>query len=57
MAANELKINNNYQTVIGEFPKVGISPAIDGRKRGVRESLEGQTMKMAKTAAAHISKT
>ena len=55
MATNELKINNNYQTVIGEFPKVGIRPAIDGRMNGVRESLEGQTMKMAKTAAALIS--
>jgi L-fucose isomerase len=55
MVSNELKINNNYQTVIGEFPKVGIRPAIDGRMNGVRESLEGQTMKMAKNAAALIS--
>ena len=31
MANNELKINHNYQTVIGDFPKVGIRPAIDGR--------------------------
>ena len=55
MATNELKINNNYQTVIGDFPKIGIRPAIDGRMKGVRESLEGQTMKMAKNAAALIS--
>lgn len=55
MATNELKINNNYQTVTGDFPKVGIRPAIDGRMNGVRESLEGQTMKMAKTAAVLIS--
>lgn len=55
MANNELKINNNYQTVIGDFPKVGIRPAIDGRMNGVRESLEEQTMKMAKNAAAMIS--
>ncbi len=55
MATNELKINDNYQTVIGEYPKVGIRPAIDGRMNGVRESLEGQTMKMAKNAAALIS--
>ena len=55
MATNELKINNNYQTVIGDFPKVGIRPVIDGRMNGVRESLEGQTLKMAKNAAALIS--
>jgi len=44
----ELKLNHNYQTVIGDFPRVGIRPAIDGRMLGVRESLEDQTMKMAK---------
>jgi L-fucose isomerase len=55
MAANELKINTHYQTVIGDYPKVGIRPAIDGRMNGVRESLEGQTMKMAKNAANLIS--
>jgi L-fucose/D-arabinose isomerase len=55
MTTNELKINNNYQRVIGEFPKVGIRPVIDGRMNGVRESLEGQTMKMAKTAASLIT--
>jgi hypothetical protein len=37
------------------FPKVGIRPVIDGRRHGVRESLEEQTMNMAKTAAALIS--
>ena len=37
------------------FPKVGIRPIIDGRRRGVRESLEVQTMEMAKTAAKLIS--
>jgi L-fucose isomerase len=50
------KVNSSFQTVIGAFPKVGIRPAIDGRMNGVRESLEGQTMKMAKNAAALISK-
>ena len=39
------------------FPKVGIRPIIDGRRRGVRESLETQTMDMAKTAADLISKS
>lgn len=41
--------------LIGKFPKVGIRPIIDGRQGGVRESLEDQTMNMAKNAAALIS--
>jgi len=40
--------------LIGQAPKVGIRPTIDGRLEGVRESLEEQTMKMAKGAAALI---
>jgi L-fucose isomerase len=36
-------------------PKVGIRPTIDGRRGGVRESLEEQTMNMAKNAAKLIS--
>ncbi len=56
MVKNEFKVATNYQTVIGDFPKVGIRPIIDGRERGVRESLEKQTMGMAKSAAALISK-
>lgn len=39
---------------IGRLPKVGIRPVIDGRERGVRESLEEQTMNMAKAAAKLI---
>ena len=38
-----------------ELPKIGIRPVIDGRQRGVRESLEEQTMNMAKAAAKLIS--
>jgi L-fucose isomerase len=33
------------------FPKIGIRPTIDGRLGGVRESLEQQTMDMAKNVA------
>ncbi|MDR2887322.1 MAG: L-fucose isomerase [Bacteroidales bacterium] len=40
---------------MGDYPKVGIRPAIDGRMNGVRESLENQTMNMARNAAALIS--
>lgn len=36
-------------------PKIGIRPTIDGRCCGVRESLEKQTMDMAKSAAKLIS--
>jgi L-fucose isomerase len=39
----------------GSLPKIGIRPVIDGRQRGVRESLEVQTMNMAKSAAKLIS--
>jgi L-fucose/D-arabinose isomerase len=39
---------------IGRLPKVGIRPVIDGREMGVRESLEVQTMNMAKAAAKLI---
>jgi L-fucose isomerase len=56
MDNDDIKINRNYQTVIGDYPKVGIRPVIDGRKRGVRESLEKQTMNMARSAATLISK-
>jgi len=34
--------------------KIGIRPTIDGRQMGVRESLEEQTMNMAKSAATFI---
>lgn len=40
--------------LIGRLPKVGIRPVIDGRERGVRESLEVQTMNLAKAAAQLI---
>ena len=39
----------------GSLPKVGIRPTIDGRRGGVCESLEDQTMGMAKRVAELIS--
>ena len=39
----------------GENPKIGIRPTIDARQGGVRESLEAQTMNMAKNLANFIS--
>ena len=37
------------------LPKIGIRPAIDGRRKGVRESLEAQTMSMARRTADFLS--
>jgi L-fucose/D-arabinose isomerase len=39
----------------GSLPKIGIRPTIDGRRKGVRESLEKQTMDMAISAAQFFS--
>ena len=41
--------------MITTLPKIGIRPTIDGRRKGIRESLEVQTMNMAKAAAELIS--
>lgn len=40
--------------MIENYPKIGIRPTIDGRRRGVRESLEAQTMGMAQRVAKFI---
>jgi L-fucose isomerase len=41
---------------IGAMPKIGIRPTIDGRRNGVRESLEDQTMGLARATAELLSK-
>lgn len=41
--------------LIGRMPRIGIRPCIDGRRLGVRESLEERTMNMARSAAALIT--
>jgi L-fucose/D-arabinose isomerase len=41
--------------LIGSLPKIGIRPIIDGRRRGVRESLEETTMSMARSVSKLIS--
>ncbi len=46
-----MKINKPVNRLIGQMPKIGIRPAIDGRRQGVRESLEKTTMNMAKSVA------
>jgi L-fucose/D-arabinose isomerase len=40
---------------VGGWPRIGIRPTIDGRRRGVRESLEEQTMGLARAAARLIT--
>ncbi len=50
-----MKVHTGESWYAGSLPKIGIRPTIDGRMRGVRESLEDQTMNMAKAAAALIS--
>ncbi|WP_407270898.1 L-fucose isomerase [Radiobacillus sp. PE A8.2] len=39
----------------GSLPKIGIRPTIDGRRKGVRESLEENTMNLAKAVAQMLS--
>jgi len=41
----------------GTPPRIGIRPTIDGRTNGVRESLEEQTMNMARATAELLSST
>lgn len=48
-------MNNTSFRLIGSLPKIGIRPIIDGRRKGVREALEDQTMGMAKAVAQLLS--
>ena len=52
---NASVVNQKKGRLQGENPKLGIRPTIDGRQGGVRESLELQTMNMAKSVAELIS--
>lgn len=45
---NQSNICNRLQT---ELPRIGIRPVVDGRRGGIRESLEDVTMDMAKRTA------
>lgn len=50
-----MKVLPPRERLRGTLPKIGIRPAIDGRLGGIRESLENQTMEMARTAAKLFS--
>jgi L-fucose isomerase len=52
----EIKMNSPRNRLIGDMPKIGIRPTIDGRRKGVRESLEEQTMGMARATADFLTK-
>ncbi|MGH7595598.1 MAG: L-fucose isomerase [bacterium] len=52
---NAMKMIGPQKRLRGSLPKIGIRPVIDGRRKGVRELLENQTMQMAKSAAKFLS--
>jgi len=49
-----MKVNGPMNRYYGSLPKIGIRPTIDGRRRGVRESLEEKTMEMARKTAKFL---
>ncbi len=53
-ASGTLRVNGPRNRLIGDMPKVGLRPTIDGRLQGVRESLEKTTMSMARNVARLI---
>ncbi len=52
-----LPVNPPRNRLVGPMPKIGIRPAIDGRRKGVRESLEAQTLAMAGRVAEFLTGT
>ena len=53
--AQQHPMNRPVQRLRTAHPRIGIRPVIDGRRKGVRESLEQQTMTMAKSAADFLT--
>jgi len=51
----DIKVTFPQNRLVGDMPRIGIRPTIDGRRGGVRESLEGQTMAQAKSVANLLS--
>lgn len=48
--------NDPVNRLRGTLPRIGIRPTIDGRRQGVRESLENQTMAMAQSVVHLLEK-
>ena len=56
MMKDELSLTYSLRNrLVGSYPKIGIRPIIDGRRRGIRESLEGPTMALARSAASFLT--
>jgi L-fucose isomerase len=51
----EMPVSRFQNRLIGRLPKIGIRPTIDGRRKGVRESLEDQTMGMARAVESMLT--
>ncbi len=51
----DFALNPPKNRLVGSMPKIGIRPTIDGRLGGVRESLEQQTMAMARAVATLLT--
>lgn len=51
MDNEDTRSNTIRNRLVGDMPKIGIRPVVDGRRRGVRESLEDQTMALAEAVA------
>jgi L-fucose isomerase len=51
-----MEVQEPVNRLQGGMPKIGIRPTIDGRRKGVREALEKQTMGMAKSLAKFLEK-
>ncbi len=49
-------MENIQKRLLGTLPKIGIRPIIDGRRKGIRESLENKTVIMAESTAQLISR-
>jgi L-fucose isomerase len=54
-SVKDIKAVSPTDRLIGDMPKIGIRPTIDGRRQGVRESLEDQTMAMARSVAEFLT--
>ena len=56
MKANpqSIPMNQPVHRLRGSLPKIGIRPVIDGRRKGIREALEEQTMGLARAAKAFL---